>query len=146
MKDFKCFIQTNNGKIEFVSETKLFDEQVEIFVDFEVNLLSDLTKYKFVNGKFIEINNHQEEILILKRNISKSVSKYILEVIQHFDYDNLADLEICSKMKIYEKEANALKKWIESVYISYEKFLENINKSNFKTFKFDVELLPKYKG
>ena len=134
-----------NGYITGKSEKNIFKKP---FI--EVDLLPEKWyNYKVKDGKLVLDENLQrqneiKEVEVLKQKFSKLVSIYIKEVLNYFDYDDLADLMYCKNVKIYEKEAKALSKWVDSVYESYEEIIKSIESGdNVKEF---IGLLPKFKG
>jgi len=127
------YVYTNkNGDILGFSEKDIlyFPDSIK----YKFNIIPDnIHDYKIENNKFIKIRNSEKEFI--KKENSKLVSKYIKDVLNYFDYDNLSDLIICLDFDIYKKEAHSLKKWIEEVYTVYE-----LNK-----YKKDlIEILPKF--
>jgi len=134
-----------NGNIISKSEKKLFNKPF-IEVDF---LPEKWYNYKVKDGSLVldeelQKQNEIEEVEILKQKFSKMVTNYIKEVLNYFDYDDLADLLYCKNVKIYQEEANALSEWVDSVYETYEEILKGIEpQDDVKEF---IELLPKFKG
>jgi len=133
----------NNGKILSIAEKKLNEKYIKVD-----NIPQPFQIYIYKNGKFIKDKKlekyYKKQIINKKRKkLSKIISEYITELLNYFDYDDLADLMLCKNIPEYKEEVEKLENWIKEVYKEYEKLSNNIENIDLKNV---YNLLPKYKG
>jgi len=132
-----------SGRILSIAEKKLNDNYIKV-----EKVPEPFQIYLFKNGKFIkdkDLEKQYKKNLINKKRkkLSKIVTKYIIELLNYFDYDDLADLILCKNIPEYKDEVEKLEKWIKEVYKKYEELSNNIEKIDLENI---YNLLPKYKG
>jgi len=139
----KYILLDENNYVISVANKKLSDEFIEV-----ENIEEPFQIYKYIDGKLVkdlekekDYNNFLKSSL--KKKLSKKVSIYIKELLNYYDYDDIADLNICADMPQYKDEVKKIKDWIKEVYITYEVLLNDLNEIDIEIVE---ELLPKYKG
>lgn len=137
------YILVEDGYIKAISEKKLNDKFIE--VDY---VPSPFQIYKYIDSEFIkdvELEKEYNDLQLqkLKNKASKDVTKYIKELLNYFDYDDLADLNFCENIPMYKNEVKKIKKFILNVYKKYEKLLKRID--NGEKIDNIIPYLPRFK-